>query len=154
MITLRQTVLFTVAAAFAGGFAAAGEIYKWIDEEGNVHYEDRPLGGIGTQRLDIDSRDTDAAAVQARLDAVREARAVADQVNAEATPEMTAEEIRQEREERAEKCQTYRDRLEAFLRSQRLYREDDSGERQYLSEDEILAARSRVEGQIKQYCGA
>ena len=48
----------------------------------------------------------------------------------------------------------YRDRLQSFLRSQRLYEEDDAGERTYLSDDEIMAARSRVEDQIQEYCGS
>ena len=41
-----------------------------------------------------------------------------------------------------------------FLRSQRLYQEDDTGERQYLSEEETMAARARVEEQIQEYCGS
>lgn len=154
MKTMRHAIVFACTALLAGGLAVSGEIYKWTDEDGNVHYEDRPTGAGQIERLNIRSRNTDQAAVQARVDAGREARALADQVDSEATPEMTAEEIRQEKEERAEKCQQYRDRLEAFLRSQRLYREDDSGERQYLSDDEVLAARTRVEGQIKEYCGS
>jgi hypothetical protein len=48
----------------------------------------------------------------------------------------------------------YRDRLDSFLRSQRLYQEDASGERQYLSEDEIMQARAKVEGQIQEFCGS
>jgi hypothetical protein len=67
---------------------------------------------------------------------------------------MTREEIRAEQQVRQEKCQQYRSQLQSFLRSQRLYKEDDSGERQYLSENEVMAARSRVEGQIQEYCGA
>ena len=64
------------------------------------------------------------------------------------------DEFRKEQEQRAQKCQEYRARLESFLRTQRIYREDDSGDRQYLSDEEILAARTRVEGQIKEYCGS
>ena len=154
MKTQRLTFTFACAALLAGGFAVAGEIYKWTDDEGNVHYEDRPVAASDLERVNILSRSTDNSAVQARVDAHRESRAVADQVAEEAPPEMTREEIRKEREERAQKCQQYRDRLEAFLRSQRLYREDDSGEREYLGEDEIMAARARVEGQIKEYCGS
>ena len=154
MKTMRQAIVFACTALLAGGLAVSGEIYKWTDEDGNVHYEDRPTGAGQIERVNIRSRNTDQAAVQARVDAGREARALDNQVDSEATPEMTAEEIRQEKEQRAEKCQQYRDRLEAFLRSQRLYREDDSGERQYLSDDEVLAARTRVEGQIKEYCGS
>ena len=70
------------------------------------------------------------------------------------TNEMTKAEIQAEQKKRQAQCHTYRDRLEDFLRSQRLYQEDDAGERHYLSEDEVIAARLRVEEQIQEYCGS
>lgn len=150
----RYSLLITFAAALiTSGTAIAGEIYKWTDADGNVHYEDRPTFGAPIERLAIASKNTDNSAVQARLDANREARATAEQVASEAPPEMSREEIRAEQKKRQEQCQMYRARLESFVNSQRLYREDDAGERVYLEEKEILAARTRVEEQIKEYCG-
>ena len=35
-----------------------------------------------------------------------------------------------------------------------LAREDEAGERSYLGEDEIMAARAKVEDKIEEYCGA
>ncbi|MDH3552063.1 MAG: DUF4124 domain-containing protein [Gammaproteobacteria bacterium] len=142
-----------VAALITSGTAVASEIYKWTDADGNVHYEDRPTFGAQIERLAIASKKTDNSAVQARLEANREARATAEQVASEAPPEMSREEIRAEQEKRKERCQMYRARLESFVKSQRLYREDAAGERVYLEENEILAARERVEEQIKEYCG-
>ena len=151
----RYSLLITVAAILAtSGTAVASEIYKWTDADGNVHYEDRPGSGAAVERLAIVSRNTDNSAVQARVSADRKARAAAAQVASEAPPEMSKADLQAEQQKRQEQCQMYRDRLEAFLRSQRLYREDEAGERQYLDEDEIMAARTRVEGQIKEYCGA
>ena len=150
----RLILTVAMAALMAGGMTVAGEIYKWTDDDGGVHYEDRPTGDAQVERLDMFSRNTDNSVVQARLDTDRKAREAARQVASEAPPEMTKAEIRAEQERRQEQCQMYRDRLEAFLRSQRLYKEDDAGERQYLSEDEVMAARSRVEGQIQEYCGS
>ena len=150
----RLILTVSIAVLIASGTAVASEIYKWTDENGDVHYEDRPTGNTPMERLDISSRSTDNTVVQARLDADAEARAAARQVASEAPPEMTKAEIRAEKEKRQEQCQMYRDRLNSFLRSQRLFKEDDSGERQYLSEVEIMAARSRVEGQIQEYCGS
>ena len=154
MMKYRLPVTIACAALMASGLATAGEIYKWTDENGNVHYEDRPVGTTGMERVDIVSQNTDNTVVQARLDADRKARAASRQVASEAPAEMTKEEMRAEQLARQEKCQQYRSQLESFLRSQRLYKEDDAGEREYLSEDEIMAARSRVEGQIQEYCGA
>ena len=149
-----MTGIDKIAALLGSGVCAAGEIYKWVDDEGNVHYEDRPIATSSLEHVDIVSRNTDNSVVQARVDADRQARAAARQVESEAPAEMTKEEIRAEQQARQEKCQQYRDQLEAFLRSTRLYREDDAGERQYLSDDEVMSARSRVEGQIKEYCCA
>lgn len=154
MMKYRLPITIACAALMASGLAIAGEIYKWTDEDGNVHYEDRPVGTTDMEHVDVRSRNTDNTVVQARLDADRTARAAARQVASEAPPEMTREEIRAEQQARQEKCQQYRSQLESFLRSQRLYKEDDSGERQYLSENEVMAARSRVEGQIQEYCGS
>ena len=150
----RLVLTVAMAALMASGMAVAGEIYKWTDDDGGVHYEDRPTGNANIERLDILSRNTDNTVVLARLDANRKARNAARQVASEAPPEMSRAELRAEQEKRQQQCQMYRDRLEQFLRSRRIYKEDDAGERQYLSEDEVMAARSRVEGQIQEYCGS
>lgn len=152
-MTRNPLLIIAAAALITSGTAVAGEIYKWTDADGNVHYEDRPTADAPIERLAIASRNTNNTVVQARLEAAREARAVADQVASEAPPEMTREEVRAEQAKRQERCESARDRLEQFLSSQRLYREDESGEREYLEEDEVQAARTRVEGQIKEYCG-
>jgi len=150
----RYSLLITLAAALiTGGTTVASEIYKWTDAEGNVHYEDRPTADAQIERLAIASRNTDNTVVQARLEERRKARATAEQVASEAPPEMSREEIRAEQAKRQENCEKYRARLETFVNSQRLYREDDAGERVYLEQEEISAAQTRVEDQIKEYCG-
>lgn len=150
----RNALIITALAALAtGGAAVASEIYKWTDSDGNLHYGDRPTSEARVERLAIASRNTDNAAVQDRLQARAEVRAAAEQAAADAPKEKTREELRAEREKRQERCQQYRDKLDTFNRSQRLYRQDESGEREYLEEDEILAARTRVEQQIDENCG-
>lgn len=144
----------SLAALFVCAAASGGEIYQWTDEDGNVHYEDRPTDEAVVRRLDVASSPTDADAVQARVQARREARAAAAQVAAEAPPEMSKDDVRAEQQKRQEQCQMYRDRLNAFLQSARLYEEDDTGERTYLNEDQTMAARAKVEEQIQKYCGS
>ena len=150
----RLVLTVATAALMASGMAVAGEIYKWTDDDGSVHYEDRPTGNASIERLDIVSNNTDNTVVLARLDSNRKARDAARKVASEAPPEMSRAELRAEQEKRQQQCQSYRDRLERFLQSRRIYTQDGAGERQYLSEDEVIAARSRVEGQIQEYCGS
>lgn len=149
----RLVLTVSVAALLIGSTAVAGEIYKWTDEAGTAHYEDRPIAGVSIERLDIASRNTDNAAIQARQRADREARANARQVASEAPKEMSKRELRAEQEKRAEQCQTYRDRLERFSNSQRLFREGEDGEREYLDEAQKVEAQNRVQQQINEYCG-
>jgi len=154
MTNTRLLLTVSLAALLASGLAVAGEIYKWTDDDGSVHYEDRPTGDTQFEHMDVISNNTDNSIVQARLDANRKARDAARQVASEAPPEMTREEIRAEQQKRKDECQKYRDQLQSFLRSQRLYQEDEAGDRAYLSEEDVMAARTRVEGQIQEYCGS
>ena len=151
----RYRLVFTVsvAALLFGGATVAGEIYKWTDDNGNAHYEDRPIADANIERLDIASRSTDNAAIQERQRADSEARAAARQVAAEAPKEMSKRELRAEQEKRQEQCQTYRDRMVQFSRSQRLFEEGEDGERRYLDDAETVAAHNRVQQQIDKYCG-
>ena len=48
------------------GIAFANDIYKWTDEDGNVHYGDRPTGDATEERMAISSSSTDPSKVQAR----------------------------------------------------------------------------------------
>ena len=149
----RLALTVSVAALLMGGTTVASEIYKWTDDEGNAHYEDRPVASVDFERLDIVSRNTDNSAIQSRQSADREAKAAARQVAAEAPKEMSRQEVRAEQEKRQQQCQVYRDRLEQFSRSQRLFEEGDDGERRYLDEVQTLAAHNRVQQQIDKYCG-
>jgi DNA helicase IV len=135
-------------AVTTAGTAVAGDIFKWTDEEGNVHFGDRPDGGEGTEKVAINQ-----ARVQAAVQSRAEAAAKAAEEEAAATPPgPTPEELQAQADERAEKCSKYREQLQRFVRSRRLYREDENGERVYLDEDEMQAAREKAENQVQDYC--
>lgn len=152
------TFLLLLCAMLASGISAS-EIYKWTDEDGNVHYGDRPVGdgseGAQVERVAIVSRSTNSEAVQASVDARLERQAAA----AERAAEREAEEARQEEllaeaADRAQKCTEYRERLQRFVQSRRLYRLDDNGERVYLDDGQMQEAREQVQQQVEEYCSS
>ena len=66
---LRNVLLVIITATlWVGGTALSGEIYKWTDEDGNVHYEDRPIGD-DVERLKVISSGTNNDTVRASIDA-------------------------------------------------------------------------------------
>ncbi len=46
----------------------------------------------------------------------------------------------------------YKERLQTYLTSRRLYRQGENGERIYLNEEETLAARAKVQEKIVEFC--
>jgi hypothetical protein len=148
-MTIKALALLLLLA-LAG--TASGQIYKWTDEDGNVHFTDKPVAEEA-ERVAIQSKRTDAAKVQAQVQARADAAAKAAEEEAAATPQgPTEEELQARLEERAKKCATYRERLQRFVQSRRIYREDEAGERVYLSEEEMQEAREKVENQVQEYC--
>ena len=139
-------------AVTAAGTALAGEIYKWTDEEGNVYFGDHP-GGEEPERLEIESRPTDPARIRAMARARAELMAkAADENAADKAKAPSLEEIQAKADERAQKCSTYTEKLQMYMTSRRVYREDESGERVYLNEEEMLANRERFEKQVQEFC--
>ena len=142
-----------VAALTVAPGVMANEIYKWIDADGNVHYEDRPTGAATEERIDITYRRTDNSVVRKRIDARldaqsarEEAKSVAAAAEKEAADNAAAE------NERKQACERSRARLESYLQARRLYRTDDSGERVYLDDSQREEARRKAEEQIAEFC--
>lgn len=152
-ISLFTATLVTGALLYAAP-ATAGEIYKYTDADGNVHYGDRPTGNPTEERLAIVSRSTDPAAVQARIEARQARDATRDERRAAREEEAQAEtEARSAAADRAAKCQENRSRLQTYTESRRLYREDENGERVYLDDDGREEAMQQVRDRIDEYCG-
>ena len=143
-------IMFVVSAS---GIAYANDIYKWTDENGNIHYGDKPTGDATEERLAISSRATDPAKVQARAQSNYAARKTAEAAASEPVGP-TKDELRAKAAERSQKCDTYKARLQKFVQSRRLYKEDENGERVYLDEQQSQAARERVENQVQEYCSS
>ena len=157
-MTRKMMILCTTAALVFSGGALSGEIYKWTDEDGNVHYEDRPTGAQVPTSDQVElvafSNNTDNSAVRASIEARRaneaaraDARSKRDEDAQAAADEQLAT------AERAEKCQESRSRMQAYLTARRLYNEDDAGERVYLDDSQIMDARSKAQEDIQNYCG-
>lgn len=150
---IRKTLILFTTASFAFGTAAvASEIYKWTDEEGNVHYEDRPTVD-DVERVAINSSRTNNSSVRASVDARRANQAAREDANAKREEdERKAAEVAKITAEREQKCQESRARMESYLQARRLYREDEGGEREYLDDSQVMEARTQAQEDIQAYC--
>jgi hypothetical protein len=151
---IRKFAYLIIVALSVSGIALANDIYKWTDDDGNVHYGDRPSGDASEERVAISSRPTDPGQVQARVQSGHERDVATPEEVAAASTGPSEEELQAQAKERAQKCETYKARLQKFVTSRRLYRQDENGERVYLDEEQAQAARERVENQVQEYCNS
>ena len=149
----RKFLVLALSAAALATSASAGEIYKYVDEQGNVHYLDRPTGESGEERMDITYSGTSSASVNAQVKRRSDYMAALDEAREETRGRRESEaQARAEMEARAAKCEENRSRLESYLQARRVYRENDAGEREYLDDSEMQVARQQVEEKIAETC--
>ena len=139
-ITIAFSIMFVVSSA---GITFAGDIYKWTDEDGNVHYGDRPMSEPSEEPLAVSSELTDPTKDEVDNELIATASEVV---------KPSAEELRTQAPEGEEKCDAYKARLRKLLASRSSYKDGENGERVYLDEDDIVAARERAQNQIEKYC--
>jgi hypothetical protein len=105
-----------MAMTIASG-AVANEIYKWTDENGNVHYEDRPSGAATEERLHMTYNRTSSSAVHQRVQARVDARTAREEAKTAAeASEKEAAENAAIAAERAQKCDRTQEGRRANLR--------------------------------------
>lgn len=126
---------------------AGAEIYRWTDANGQVHFGEQP-GGAGAQQVEVKPQvvERDAATRQREertaqfYDARRQEKAQAEAKSAEAHAA------------RAKECKELRSQLAGIQRGGRYFVSEKNGERSYIDEQEIDAARNRLSSRIAQRC--
>jgi hypothetical protein len=119
---------------------AASEVYRWVDNNGVVHFSDRPIGD-DAERLSVrTARPTETVAVSAPADGNDEGKLFAEPDQAEID------------EQRRANCQAASERLAQVLRSPRLFREAPDGSRRYLEDEEIAVLRAEAEELVAAWC--
>jgi hypothetical protein len=149
-------VLVCVAVAGPAAAADEGTVYLWVDEDGTPHYQDRPPdGGDAAQELNLRYKLTDVqelAAANKRKATLDSAADLREQQQGEdkAAEEADREQVMNEREKG---CQDARARLQKYETAHRLYKPGPDGQRSYLTDEEIDAARADARQDVDEWCG-
>jgi len=148
MLRRAPTLMTTLAACTLFQAFAHADVYRFTDEKGQVQYTDKPQV-LPAERLSVQSQRTDMVAIQARTDAAAAskdgANKAAAQVNAKQASELTAK-------DKVERCVKARERYDQYMNSQRLYKTLPNGERSYLNDAELDAARAAAKVSMEEFC--
>jgi hypothetical protein len=132
--------------------AVPAEVYKWVDEEGRIHYGDaRPRDGEAeVVPTPPPPPDEEVLRANRRLDAFQETERTGDKSRAQEAKEAA----RAEREERNReaRCRAARQHLHVLGLERPLYHLDEQGNRAYLEDDQRAAEVAEVRKRVKEYC--
>ncbi|WP_181295663.1 DUF4124 domain-containing protein [Pseudomonas sp. Q2-TVG4-2] len=125
---------------------AIAEIYRWVDSQGNVHFDSRPRPGAEQVevRPQVIERDDATREREARTERFFEARRQEQQAANQAASEQHVK--------REQRCRELRQELSRLSRGGRYFRADANGGRVYYSDEEIGAARRQLASRISQNC--
>jgi len=147
----RPVLLLTLAAASLAAGSALADVYKYTDAKGNIQYTDKPPS-LPAERLNVQSQRTDVVAAQERSQAAVARQAgngAAAAANKPATPPaapaLTGD-------QKADACAKAKHRYDSYMTSQKLYEQGKDGERRYLSDAELDAARASAKASMDVLC--
>ena len=120
-------------------------IYTWLDENDRVHFADKPeheevtlvklvwhsSGNLAEATADDIQEDTDSGAYSGETDEERLDREMAE----------------------AYYCKQSREIHDTYLDAPRLFRTNEDGQREYLSDEEAAKTLAESEAKVKEWCG-
>ena len=142
-------LLFTLIAPIV----VHASVYKWVDENGKVHYGDQPQDTQPTVEMSIDNI-TPAPAFSDDEQSREEKRERLLQVMEEDRVEKQEKRDKQKavKEKNRQKCNRYRDQMRHYERASALYKLDKDGKRVYISDVDRDRATKKLQTKIKKYC--
>lgn len=128
--------VLVLVAGFIMAISASAEVYRWTDENGKVHFSDKPRHGGATEKVEVKVPQNSYGG----SDVLERQRDLLDRYDQEARQEAkqqrkdAIEEQRQERQQAS--CNSYRDYWKRIQRGGPMYKLNGNGERVYYSEEE------------------
>jgi hypothetical protein len=144
----RLFVLFFLSAVAIQAYA---EVYKWVDDQGRVHFSDRPTSAQSTEVKIKQQEESQPPAgdsdrrlkMQRMLDVYAEDRA---------EKKEAMQKQQDERKQRRQNCARAKDRYNSHIRASGIYEYGKDGGRRYLSDEERSRHMKKLKAEIDRWC--
>jgi uncharacterized protein DUF4124 len=143
----RLTVLICACALFAP-FAGA-QLYKYVDKDGKTVYSDQPPMNVESKQISGPSSPAAAAGPKSFLERDKELEKTRVENREKAKK---SEETARRAEENVERCAQARQALQTYSDGGRIYKYNEKGERTFMEENEIDAARGKAQRDADEAC--
>ena len=139
---MRQ-IIASILLLFGLCVAADADIYKWVDEDGTVHFGDRPAreyaGNAELVRYTSGNKSLSTSSGNGQPSASR-------------GKDNDSEKEREGQDAQAYYCNKAKEIYRSYADAPRLYRTGEDGRREYLSDHEAAAALADAEASVAEWC--
>ncbi len=148
---MKRTIIFTsVFPLIFAPIIAVAEIYKWVDEDGRVHYGEKPPVEDASKIEIKESPKVDDSFQQQSIDQQKLLQIYEEERNLKKEEKLKAE---KEKAELKQQCQSLANNLNDLKQGGlSFYDLDEKGERKYLSAEELAAHIKKLQDDYDKYC--
>jgi hypothetical protein len=148
MKTLLVIIIFLSASS------VQADVYKWVDEKGNVHYGDKPESG--SQAIEIQQRKTADVPVtleENQLSREEKRQRVSDALEEDRLAKnKEREKKKKERAQKKRECNRLKDRQRHVESATGLYKLDKDGNRVFISNEQRKKSEQQLRKRIQKAC--
>ena len=128
------------------------EVYKWVDEQGRVHYGDKPTSENANE-VKIKSAPTSGQAGQSGKRKALQERFLRAREDERKEKQKARAEQKQKRAEAKRNCEQAKKDYDKYRYASGLYHKGEDGEREYLSFKQRAEYEKSLLAKIKKWCG-
>ena len=127
-------------------YAGSTNTYKWVDEQGNVHYSSRPPAGSNYEKLKVKTPSSSSGVSEP----AEQSAEPATDTDSSSGAEVVAKEQAKNREIRAQNCEAAKKNLQAYTVFKRIRKPDGTVVR--LDDNERARLIEESKANIKEFC--
>ncbi|MEM7404242.1 MAG: DUF4124 domain-containing protein [Pseudomonadota bacterium] len=134
-------------------FPLPAAVYKWVDENGKVHYGSKPPSGKQATEIRTPAATESQPAPASDLQRKSRRKKILEAYEAERQEKREAKAKEQaEQQKVAERCAKARDWLKREDGAPSLYKKDEAGNRQYLSTEDRTELVKKMRTYVRKHC--
>jgi len=144
---LQKIVIISVL--FLNPAYCYAEIYKWVDEQGVIHYGDKPVNNSKEMEVNISKQGNIKINNKREQKRQKLLESYADDQQRE---EKEKEKLKKKKKKLERSCVQSKDMLRQYERARSLYNLNKEGERVTISSEERLRKTDSLRNKINKYC--
>lgn len=129
-------------------FAGAQQLYKYVDKNGRTVYSDQPPAGIDS-KLVKDAAVSSAAPAKTAMEKDKDLEKGRKEARKQQEKDDKAAAAARDQEQR---CQQAKLAVQSYQDGGRLFKYNDKGEREFMSDDDIAAALRKAQRDVDEAC--